>query len=155
MDKTTPITQAVRIVGLQPLAAICGVSYQAVRKWEKAGRLPRTEWTGETNYRSKIAAATDYKVTVDQLLQLGAERQFVLHAGVVFPDLVIVPQQIAKNDPTLPVIGRVVDQMQVELTRLPLGEELAPLEPELTVVLVPRVRKPLAHKGIQLISCFF
>lgn len=32
------------------------MTYQAVRKWEKT-RFPRTEWTGETEYAAKIAAA--------------------------------------------------------------------------------------------------
>lgn len=34
----------------------CGLkSYQAVMKWVKAGRLPKTEHTGETDYSSVIA----------------------------------------------------------------------------------------------------
>lgn len=52
-----PITKAIEVVGLGKLAGVCGVTYQAIRKWERAGRLPRTEWTGETNYARKIAAA--------------------------------------------------------------------------------------------------
>jgi DNA-binding transcriptional regulator YiaG len=53
----SPISKAIQALGLQPLAKLCGVTYQAVRKWEAAGRLPRTEWTGETDYASKISAA--------------------------------------------------------------------------------------------------
>jgi hypothetical protein len=45
------------------------VSYQAVKKWEKAGRLPRTEWTGETNYSTVIERLTDGKVTRGDLLK--------------------------------------------------------------------------------------
>jgi len=52
------ITQAIAQVGLGKLAAACGVSYQALRKWEKAGRLPRTDWTGETDYAEAIEQAT-------------------------------------------------------------------------------------------------
>lgn len=33
------VTRAIQIVGLAQLAAACGVSYQAVRKWER-GRPP-------------------------------------------------------------------------------------------------------------------
>jgi len=41
------------------IAAICGLkSYQAVKKWEKNGKLPRTEWSGETNYAEKIYKKT-------------------------------------------------------------------------------------------------
>jgi HD-like signal output (HDOD) protein len=56
-NKTCPISKAVDLVGLQPLSNVLGVTYQAIRRWEKSGCLPRTEWTGETDYASKIAAA--------------------------------------------------------------------------------------------------
>ena len=35
-------------------AETCGVSRQAVLRWEEKKKLPRTEWTGETNYAEKI-----------------------------------------------------------------------------------------------------
>lgn len=66
---TNPICEAVDIVGLANLAAGLGVTYQAIRKWEHAGRMPRTEWTGETLYGQKIESLTDGKVTKDRLLQ--------------------------------------------------------------------------------------
>lgn len=62
-----PISVAIEIIGLQPLAQKCGKSYQAVRKWEKNG-LPRTEWTGETNYADTIEKVTQGQVTRDALL---------------------------------------------------------------------------------------
>lgn len=46
------------------------VSYQAVKKWEAKGRLPRTEWTGETNYAAAIELITDGAVAKTQLLTL-------------------------------------------------------------------------------------
>ncbi|KVK90325.1 hypothetical protein [Burkholderia cepacia] len=45
------------------------VTYQAVRKWIARGRLPRTEWTGETNYSIAIESITSGCVSRDQLLQ--------------------------------------------------------------------------------------
>ncbi|MBX9609720.1 MAG: helix-turn-helix domain-containing protein [Gammaproteobacteria bacterium] len=66
------ITVAIELVGLQPLASACGVTYQALRKWEKAGRLPRTEWTGETNYSETIEALTGGRVTKADLLRRSA-----------------------------------------------------------------------------------
>lgn len=57
------ITQAIEQVGLGKLAAACGVSYQALRKWEKAGRLPRTDWTGETDYAEAIEQATESTIS--------------------------------------------------------------------------------------------
>lgn len=64
------ISLAVEIVGLAKLARALGVTYQAVRKWEAKGRLPRTEWTGETCYASLIELATEGKVTKDSLLSI-------------------------------------------------------------------------------------
>lgn len=44
------------------------VTYQAVLKWAKQGRLPRTDWTGETHYAKAIAAVTGGQVKVRDLL---------------------------------------------------------------------------------------
>lgn len=62
------LEEAIELLGLGPLAALLGVSYQAVRKWQRAGRMPRTEWTGETDYAARIETATGRKVTRDRLL---------------------------------------------------------------------------------------
>lgn len=52
-----PVTRVIDKAGsVTAVAAVCGVSYQAIRKWEERGRLPRTEWTGETNYAEKLEA---------------------------------------------------------------------------------------------------
>ncbi|MBR8435236.1 hypothetical protein KDW37_31245 [Burkholderia cenocepacia] len=45
------------------------VTYQAVKKWAAKGRLPRTEWTGETDYSSAIEKITGKFVTRASLLQ--------------------------------------------------------------------------------------
>jgi hypothetical protein len=45
------------------------VTYQAVRKWIARGRLPRTEWTGETQYAAAIESLTEGRVSRDQLLE--------------------------------------------------------------------------------------
>lgn len=44
------------------------VTYQAVMKWVRQGRLPRTEWTGETAYAAALSAAVDGQVSRDALL---------------------------------------------------------------------------------------
>lgn len=64
------ISKAIQIVGIYKLGKACGISYQAIYRWETKGRLPRTEWTGETDYASRIEEATKGVITRDQLLNL-------------------------------------------------------------------------------------
>lgn len=68
MTCDTPLKLAIEAIGLQPLARRLGVSYQAVQKWQRAGRMPRTEWTGETAYSDKIEELTAGAVTKAMLL---------------------------------------------------------------------------------------
>jgi DNA-binding transcriptional regulator YdaS (Cro superfamily) len=68
------ITQAIEIVGLARLARLLGVTYQAIRKWEARGRLPRTEWTGETNYAGLIEEATEGQITAAALLSVAVKQ---------------------------------------------------------------------------------
>jgi hypothetical protein len=66
--ETQPLEIAIERVGLGALAKELGVSGQAVRKWQRAGRMPRTEWTGETKYSELIQRLTMDVVTKDMLL---------------------------------------------------------------------------------------
>lgn len=52
------ISIAIEKVG-GPVAAakVCGVRRQAVDKWISKGSLPRTDYTGETNYAQALAKA--------------------------------------------------------------------------------------------------
>lgn len=68
MSTEHPLRSAIAIVGLMRLARELGVSYQAVQKWLAAGRLPRTEWTGETSYAQRMQELTDGKVSKTALL---------------------------------------------------------------------------------------
>lgn len=73
--KTQPLSDAIELLGLKTVSAVCGVTYQAVRKWERAGRMPRTEFTGETAYADAIAQACaekDTGTTVTREALLGA-----------------------------------------------------------------------------------
>lgn len=66
--KENLISKAIQIAGLCNLARACGVKHQAIYKWREKGTLPRTDWTGETDYASRIEEATKGAVTRDQLL---------------------------------------------------------------------------------------
>lgn len=59
MDQSNDVVRrAVSLVGgCEAAGRLCGVSGRAVGKWVKAGKLPRTEATGETHYAAQLAAA--------------------------------------------------------------------------------------------------
>lgn len=58
-----------KIPGKVPAAAqACGVSVRAVYKWIDSGRLPRTDYTGETDYARKLARAAEGAFSPEWLL---------------------------------------------------------------------------------------
>lgn len=50
-------------------AAACDVSIRAVYKWINSGRLPRTDYTGETRYAELLAEASGNQFTATWLLE--------------------------------------------------------------------------------------
>jgi hypothetical protein len=46
-----------KVGGVATASSICGVSQRAIYKWLTAGSLPRTEYTGETDYAARLAKA--------------------------------------------------------------------------------------------------
>jgi hypothetical protein len=66
--KTNLITKAIEIIGLNPLAAACSVTRQAIRRWEKSGRVPRSDFTRETRYAPIIEIESKGQITEAQLL---------------------------------------------------------------------------------------
>ena len=67
--QTNPIKEAVVLLGgCATTGRLCGVSGKAVIKWCAKGRLPRTEWTGETDYATRISAALKGRVSKKRLL---------------------------------------------------------------------------------------
>jgi hypothetical protein len=53
--------------GQSATGRLLGKSAKAVRKWVIAGKLPRTEATGESNYAEQMAKA-DPRIDKDKLL---------------------------------------------------------------------------------------
>jgi hypothetical protein len=64
----TELDKAIKLLGAYKIARICGVRGPSVYKWIANGRLPRTEWTGETNYSQKIADASNGAISRSALL---------------------------------------------------------------------------------------
>jgi hypothetical protein len=73
MNTSTPINHALakavqQLGGYAQTAVLCKVNISVVWRWAKRGRLPRTEWTGETHYAELIEAATHGAITKAELL---------------------------------------------------------------------------------------
>lgn len=64
----TKLKQVIGDLGVEQAASLCGISPRAVYKWLAAGRLPRTEYTGETGYAEILTAASSLEVTAGELL---------------------------------------------------------------------------------------
>ncbi|MBU2750814.1 helix-turn-helix domain-containing protein [Acidithiobacillus thiooxidans] len=65
---TASLLRAKKLLGsYNALGRVCSVSGKAVMKWVAAGRLPRTEYTGETHYADMIQSATHGAITREDL----------------------------------------------------------------------------------------
>ena len=53
--------------GVSAAARLCGVSSRAINKWIAAGKLPRTDFTGETRYAERLASGSNGGFTADAL----------------------------------------------------------------------------------------
>lgn len=71
MNQQLPLKDAIELVPgkVQGAASVCGVSVRAVYKWLNAGRLPRTDYTGETDYASRLAEASNGAFDASQILK--------------------------------------------------------------------------------------
>lgn len=58
--------------GVTKASLICGVSPRAIYKWITADSLPRTDYTGETDYAVRLAKASDGKFASEWLLSEAA-----------------------------------------------------------------------------------
>lgn len=68
-----PLEKSINLIGIMKVSKAAGVTNGAVMNWQRRGKLPRTEWTGETNYAEKISEATGGEVTVDDFLSVYPE----------------------------------------------------------------------------------
>ena len=67
MDKIERAKKAIKFIGQTRLAKACKVKQPTVHEWTKRG-LPRTEWTGETDYSSTIEKLSEGWFTKDWML---------------------------------------------------------------------------------------
>ena len=64
-----PMQKAIAAVGGRTIAAnLLGMSYVAIRKMEEKGALPRTDYTGETNYAQTLANNSHGQISKEWLM---------------------------------------------------------------------------------------
>lgn len=61
--------------GIGKASQACEVSQRAIYKWLATGCLPRTDYTGETNYAQRLAAASSGQFTAEWLLVEAAPKK--------------------------------------------------------------------------------
>lgn len=61
--------------GIGRASKACEVSPRAIYKWLASGCLPRTDYTGETNYAQRLAAAAAGEFTAEWLLAEAAPKK--------------------------------------------------------------------------------
>lgn len=72
---TKSIQEQLTGVRVARVAEICGITRKAVYGWIARGRLPRTEYTGETDYAKQLEEATNGAVTAEELLNPRADTE--------------------------------------------------------------------------------
>ena len=68
------LEDVIKTVRVSVVADVCGVSQRAIYKWMDNGKLPRTEYTGETNYAEKIALASNGLFSADAILTISRNK---------------------------------------------------------------------------------
>ena len=70
MNNSITVKEAIDLVPGKVVGAseVCGVSVRAVYKWINAGRLPRTDYTGETDYANRLSKASSGEFSPEQIL---------------------------------------------------------------------------------------
>ena len=63
------VTIAIKKIGLTPVARKCGIKPSSVSKWRNRGALPRTDYTGETDYAGAIAELSQGEFSREDLLR--------------------------------------------------------------------------------------
>ncbi|EIL6443265.1 Cro/Cl family transcriptional regulator [Salmonella enterica] len=62
--------EIIKMIRVPVVAKACERSQRAIYKWINSGCLPRTDYTGETDYASKIAEASEGRFTTTQILEI-------------------------------------------------------------------------------------
>lgn len=69
-EKLPSLSEVIKAIGVQTLSVACGCSPRAIYKWIEKGSLPRTDFTGETNYAELIAEASAGKYSEELIKRI-------------------------------------------------------------------------------------
>lgn len=69
------LKDVIKLVRVSVVANICGLTPKAVYKWIERGSLPRTEFTGETDYAGKIAKASGGKYSAAEIRRISKQQK--------------------------------------------------------------------------------
>ncbi|MEQ4450948.1 DNA-binding protein [Kosakonia sacchari] len=64
-EKFPTFSEAIKDIGVMAIASACGCSPRAIYKWMEKGALPRTDFTGETDYAGQIADVSGGKYSAE------------------------------------------------------------------------------------------
>lgn len=67
------LEDVIKTVRVSVVADVCGVSQRAIYKWMDNGKLPRTEYTGETNYAENRSCINGL-FSADAILTIGRNK---------------------------------------------------------------------------------
>ncbi|HAO9103770.1 TPA: DNA-binding protein [Escherichia coli] len=80
-EKLPSLSEVIRSVGVLAISRSCGCSKRAIYKWMKNEALPRTDYSGETNYAEKIAGASGGKFSVDLIKKISRPQKVTKSAA--------------------------------------------------------------------------
>lgn len=66
----TSLGEIIKLIRVPVVAKACERTPRAIYKWINSGCLPRTDYTGETAYASKIAEVSGGRFTAIQILEI-------------------------------------------------------------------------------------
>lgn len=72
---TTTLSDVLKSVRVSVVAEACGLTPKAIYKWIERGTLPRTEFTGETNYAERISRSSGGKYSAAEIRKISKQQQ--------------------------------------------------------------------------------
>ncbi|MGY6358007.1 DNA-binding protein [Citrobacter amalonaticus] len=69
-EKLPTLSEVIKSIGVVAISTACGCSKRAIYKWMEKDSLPRTDFTGETNYAEKISNISSGRFSVEQIKKI-------------------------------------------------------------------------------------